>query len=198
VRRQLAASAVLAGALAAAGCSGIRSDAPGPTHNVPPLTLVRILPTPNGLRETEPARAVGAATIQAWLGGKTEPAAARKLQELGLKGGAVRAWATARGTGRLRIVVSQWGDHYAATSVGGDAAEIPLGSPGAHAWTPTAAAGSRGSEVGPPGPPSRAVSYAVGTIDLFVQSEGAVPQAAVVEQLTRMMAALGAASPQSG
>jgi len=195
--RRLAASAVIAGALAVAGCSGVRTEAPGPTHNVPPLTLVRILPTPNGLRDSEPPRLADAATIQAWLGGITEPAATKKLQELGLKGGAVRAWTTGSG-GRLRIVVSQWGDHYAATSVGGDAAEIPLGSPGAHAWTPRAAAGSRGSEVGPPGPSSRAVSYAVGDIDLFVQSKGAVSQAVVVRQLTRMMAALGAVSPESG
>jgi hypothetical protein len=98
----------------------------------------------------------------------------------------------------MTVVVSEWGDHFAATSVGGDAAEIPLGTSGAHAWTPTQLGASRGVRIDTPGSRLQTLSYAIDTTDLFVRAEGPIPQAVVIRAVQRMAAALGGGEAPQG
>jgi len=195
-RATLIPLAALAAALLLAGCnaSGNQQDAP---RNVPPLTLVHILPTPNGLTDVESARAASPAVVQATLAGRPDAPSVKNLEDSGLGAAAIRRWRRGAG-GTLTVVVSRWDNHEAATDVGGDAAEIPLGSAGAKAWTPDQVPGSRGSKVDPPGPPSRSLSYAVGNTGLFVRSTGGVPDDDVVTTMQRMVAALGAGEAPKG
>jgi hypothetical protein len=193
VRAIIPALAAAALAIVLAGCGSASDQGPRP-QDVNPARLVSILPTPAGLRLAPPGRPAGAAAIQAALAGHPDAGAASRFGDLGLQRGSVRRW-SGPGGARLVAVVSVWDDHFAATSVGGNSAEIPLGTPGAHAWTPVQIGGSRGSEVGPPGPPSRALSYAVGPTSLFVRSEGPVSEATVVRTMQRLMSALGAGPP---
>jgi hypothetical protein len=195
-RALLAPLAALAAALLLAGCNagGNEQDAP---RDVPPLTLVHILPTPNGLTDVGSARAAGPAVVQAALAGRPDAPSVKNLEESGLGAAAIRRW-RGRDGATFTVVVSRWSNHEAATNVGGDAAELPLGSPGATAWTPDQIGGSRGSKVDPPGPRSRALSYAVGYTELFVRSTGGVPDDDVVKTMQRMIAALGAGEPPKG
>ena len=195
-RALLAPLAALAAALLLAGCNA-SGDAPEAPHDVPPLTLVHILPTPNGLTDVESARPASPAVVQATLAGRPDAPSVKNLEESGLGASAIRRW-RGRGGATLTVVVSRWSNHEAATNVGGDAAELPLGSAGAKAWTPDQVPGSRGSKVDPPGPRSRALSYAVGGIELFVRSTGGVPDADVVRTMQRLIAALGAGEPPKG
>ena len=86
---------------------------------IPPVRLAGLLPTANGLRDASASRPADALAIQTALAdGKAEPSAARKLTDLGLRKGAIRTW-TAPGGGHMAVVISEWSNHYAATSVGG-------------------------------------------------------------------------------
>jgi hypothetical protein len=195
VRRTAALLALLALVLAVGGCN-LGGQGQQATRQVAPLTLVRILPTPPGLRQRDPGRSANAAAVQAALAGRADAPSARNLVDSGLGTAAIRRWSGPRGASLL-VVVSDWDDHNAATDVGGDAAELPLGRPGASAWTPTQVAGGRGSRVDAPGRRSRALSYAVDTTELFVRSQGPVPDDVVVRAMQRMIAALGAGEAPS-
>jgi len=180
----------------AAGCSTPQAGSDAPPK-VPPARLAALLPTAAGLRDASPSRPADAEAIQAALGGRADADAARKLTELGLRGGAIRTWTAANG-GRMTVVVSEWQNHTAATSVGGDAAELALGAPGAHAWTPREIGASRGVRNDDPGRRLRVISYAVDATDLFVRAEGPIPEQVVIRAMQRMIAALGAGDPPKG
>jgi hypothetical protein len=96
------------------------------------------------------------------------------------------------------VVVSEWDDHTAATSVGGDAAELALGEPGARAWTPRELGASRGVRIDDPARRLRVLSVAVDATDLFVRAEGPIPEQVVIRAMQRMVAALGAGDAPKG
>jgi hypothetical protein len=179
-----------------AGCSTPQAGS-NAAPKVPPVRLAALLPTAAGLREATASRAADAAAIQAALAGKADASAARKLTELGLQRGAIRTWTTAKG-GRMTVVVSVWDNHTAATSVGGDSAELTLGTSGARAWTPTELGASRGVRNDQRGRQLRTLSYAVDATDLFVRAEGPIPEQVVVRAVQRMVAALGAGEAPKG
>jgi hypothetical protein len=196
VRRVLALALAALAALVA-GCASTPNGGSDAGPKVPPARLAALLPTANGLREASPSRAADAGALQAALAGRADPAAARKLTDLGLQRGAIRTW-TAAGGGRMTVVVSVWSDHYAASSVGGDSAELALGTPGARAWTPRQLGASRGVKDDTPGHRLRALSFAVDATDLFVRAEGPIPESVVVRAMQRMVAALGAGEAPKG
>jgi hypothetical protein len=199
VRRALAlALAVLAAVVAGAGCGDTPNGGSDAAPKVPPVRLAGLLPTANGLRDASASRPADALAIQTALAdGRAEPSAARKLTDLGLRKGAIRTW-TAPGGGHMAVVISEWSNHYAATSVGGDSAELALSLPGAQAWTPTQLASSRGVKVDTPGHELRTISFAVDSTDLFVRAEGPIPETVVIRAMQRMIAALGAGPAPTG
>jgi len=176
--------ALLALVLAAllSGCAG--AQAPD-TSGTDPVTLASILPTPAGLLETAPARAVGARGLAGVLGGA---GALEAIERFGLERAAVREWAGPQ-DGRLVVAVSVWGTGEAAQYVNGGAAERELAAPGTAAWTPEGLPGSRG--VRRDGVPRlRALSFAVDATGVYVRAEGPVEEGAVIRTADLLSTAL--------
>lgn len=180
-----AAALLLLLALVGAGCD-TTADRENDTSDVDPVALARVLPTPDGLSDSPPPRAVGVRDLQVALAaGQEDEEGANRLDGLGLRRAAVREWSGPDGA-RLTVVISVWPDHTVANNVGAGAAELPLGSDGARAWTPREVAGSRGAVVSPPGPPSAGLAFAVGQTSILVRGEGPVGEETVVRTLTRL------------
>ncbi|HJZ62632.1 MAG TPA: hypothetical protein VKD47_10810 [Miltoncostaeaceae bacterium] len=181
----LAALPVLA--LAACGTGG----GGGTTPDVPPLRLVQILPTPNGLTDAVPGHRAGAPEVQEALVGHPDAAVAKQLDDVGLGEAATRSW---RGPGdrSLVVVVARYPDHDTALSIGADAAEELLNRGSSSAWTPRQIGGSRGARAGSGADAAAALSFAVGDVSLFARSEGGVPDDVVETAVARLATALGA------
>jgi hypothetical protein len=185
----LAALAAVVPMVVLAGCG--TGGGGGTTPSVPPLRLVTILPTPNGLRDATPGRPAGAAQVQETLLGHPDAAIAKQLTEVGLAEAATRTW-TGPGGRSLVVVVARYPDHDTALSIGADAAEELLRRGGASAWTPQEIGGSRGARAGSGADAAAALSFAVGDVSLFARSEGGVPDDVVETAVARLATALGA------
>jgi hypothetical protein len=173
---------VLVLAMLSAGCAA--GGAPD-TSGTDPVRLAAILPTPAGLRETGPARAVGAHDLAAALGGTGGTEA---IEGLGLKRAAVREWTGAENA-RLLIAVSVWGGNEAAQYVNGAAAERELAAPGTAAWTPEDLPGSRGARRDG-ARRLRALSFAVDATGVYVRADGPVEERAVIREADLLSTAL--------
>jgi hypothetical protein len=181
--------ALLAGALIAAGCGPVAPGNDGPPA-VDPLRLATILPVPRGLADAVPAHEAPLPEVQEALAGRPDPEGVVRLRVAGFERGAIREW-RAPGGGRLIAVVTTWGDGITATNVGGGAAELLLGEPGARAWTPRQAPGSRGVRIEEPGREQRALARAVGFNGLFLRSLGPVPEEALSRTMELLVTAAG-------
>ncbi|MEW6583024.1 MAG: hypothetical protein AB1416_09715, partial [Actinomycetota bacterium] len=132
-------AALVAACALVAGCSGGQED----VREADPVQALRVLPTPAGLADAEPARGVDAAGLSRAYGSEAEIPG---LADSGLDRAATRRW-TGPGGATLVAAVGVWDDNEAARAVSGAAAEQPLGRPGARAWTPDSVGGSRGTRV---------------------------------------------------
>ena len=104
--RSLALLLVLTALLA--GCGGGSLSVP-PT-NIDPAELVRILPTPPGLDQSNDVATVDAAGLQATLAGVAKAESAKVYEDIGFAGGAMRTW-SGPGDARVLAVVSRWPNH---------------------------------------------------------------------------------------
>lgn len=168
-------------ALGLAGC-GPQSPVDEGGERKDPVALAAVLPTPDGLDETQPARAVGPAPLASALVGRPDADIAQRLRSRGLQAASVRRW-SGPGGARLVVAASVWPSHVTATSVGAQAAELLLARPGATAWTPGDVPGARGARRAGR---ERALAFAVGPNSLFVYAEGPVDDATVARALSRL------------
>jgi hypothetical protein len=185
--RAAALPALLAALVACVAC-GPTSPTQAGGDAADPVALLTVLPSPGQLRG-EPAQAAGPAALQEALTGAPDSVLAQRVRERAPKAAAVRSW-TGPGGQELVAVASVWGSHLVATGVGADAAELLLAEPGARAWTPREAPGSRGARVDAAGREARRLAFAVGPNSVYVRSRGPVPGDVVERTLRRLVLAL--------
>ncbi len=175
-------------AIAACAACGPTSPTQAGGEAADPVALLTVLPSP-GLLRGEPAAPADPAALQRGLTGAPDPALAERVRERAPSAAAVRSWTGPRGQ-ELVAVASVWDSHLIATGVGGGAAEQLLREPGARAWTPRDAPGSRGARVDAAGREARRLAFAVGPNSIYVRSRGPVPDDVVEKTLRRLVLTL--------
>ncbi len=185
--RSLALAALLGAVLACAAC-GPTGPAEAGGDDADPVALLSVLPSPGQLRGP-PATPADAEALQVALTGAPDPELAQRVRSRAPEAAAVRSWTGPDGQ-ELVAVASVWGSHLVATGVGGGAAEDLLRRPGAQAWTPRDAPGSRGARIDAPGREARRLAFAVGPNSVYVRSEGPVPDDVVAKTVRRLVQTL--------
>lgn len=180
-------AAVAAAVLACAAC-GPTGPVEAGGDDADPVALLRVLPSPGELRG-DPAAPAGPEQIQQALTGAPDADLAERVDERAPRAAAVRSWSGPGGQ-QLVALASVWPSHLVATGIGANAAELLLDEPGARAWTPEEAPGSRGARVDAAGREARRLAFAVGPNSVYVRSQGPVPDDVVAKTVRRLVLAL--------
>lgn len=183
---------LMLGALILGGCGA--DDVTIPLTQVDLTQLVTVLPTPQGLDQSTEVRTATAEEVQSAFADGAIPKEARgEYAKRGFKDAAIRTWAGPQGRSAT-VIASRWPDHFAATNIGGGAAQVLTGRSGAQAWTPESAPGARGVRVVTAGGETRLLAFAVEDISVVVRADGDVTDTAVERSLELLVAQLRAAT----
>lgn len=171
-------------AVTVAGCGPTGPGDPG-GDTADPVYLLSVLPTPNGLVDTQRQRKASAPQLVDALLGNADPLIAERVDASGVQDAAVRRW-SGPDAGTMVASVSVWRGHSVASNVAVVVGQSQLGGAGVSAWTPREVPGSAGTR-STVGQRVRVLTRAIGPNVFVVRATGGVSDRDAIRALDRLI-----------